>query len=87
MKHFQDLESTAVSLIESYQLFQGNPQFKKIQQLRAPHLISNMVAHHVSAAGLTSSQLPTLINHANSTPTTSKYGMRTTMKSMMVYVI
>ena len=63
-----DFESNALKLIETYQLFQGHPRFKHVKQLRAPHLISTIFARHVSAVGLTSSQLPTLIKQREFNP-------------------
>ena len=60
-----NFESTVMNLIETHQIFQGHPHFKKIMQAKQTYLLSKTVARHVSAAGLTSSDVPTLLQHKN----------------------
>jgi len=56
-------EPNARHLIQSHQIFQGHPPFSRIILAKQTFDLSNAVAKHVSAASLSSSDVPTLINH------------------------
>ena len=62
-----DFYSHAHTLQQSLKLFQGHPKDKSINKLCQQHIFSNAIAKfiskHVSARGLTSENVPTLIQH------------------------
>lgn len=59
----QDFENQAIYLIRDLLLFQGNKSFKKIRELLQSRYIGKILANHVSAKGLTSTDVPNLIQH------------------------
>ena len=65
LPHF---DSQALHLIHTHQLFKGHPHFTKLIQAKQNYFLSNTVAKHVSTAGLTSTDVPTLLQHKNLTP-------------------
>ena len=65
-------ESLAMHLINTHQIFKGHPHFTKLIQAKQNYLLSNTVAKHVSAAGLTSTDVPTLLQHKNLKPNDKK---------------
>jgi len=58
-----DFESEVHKLIQSYQLHRGHPAFRKIMHSKSSFSLSQIVAKHVSAAGLDSLDAPTLTKH------------------------
>jgi len=58
-----NLEANILSLIQSHQIFQNHPHFSIIFQMKNNFLLSSGIAKHVSAANLTSKDVPTLIQH------------------------
>ena len=61
--HLPDFTNTAHELIHNKQLFQGHPRYKPLIQGRFTAFFSNIIANHVSAAGLTSEDVPSLLVH------------------------
>ena len=61
--HLPGFYSTARSHCEKLHLFSGHPRYKTIKNLRAALQFSTMIAKHVSARGLTSEDVPTLLHH------------------------
>ena len=59
-------------LINTHQIFKGHPHFTKLIQAKQNYFLSNTVAKHVSAAGLTSTDVPTLLQHKNLKPNDKK---------------
>ena len=66
------LEQHIHNLIRTRQIFRGHISFHKIQQSRAEYNLSQAVALHVSAKGLSSKDPPNLIHHASLTPSDQK---------------
>ena len=58
-----DFYINAHNLCESFQLFHGHPRYKTIQKLKAAKQFTTIFAKHVSARGLTTEDLPTLLKH------------------------
>jgi len=58
-----DLEAQAIQLVATHQIFKGHPHFARIHQMKNNYLLSSAIAKHVSAANLTSHDVPTLIQH------------------------
>jgi len=58
-----DLEARALHLITTHQIFKGHPHFSRIHQMKNNYLLTSAIAKHVSAANLTSHDVPTLIQH------------------------
>ena len=58
-----DFYINAHNLYESFQLFHGHPRYKTIQKLKAAKQFTTIFAKHVSARGLTTEDLPTLLKH------------------------
>ena len=61
--HLPDLEANLISMIQSHQIFSGHPHFARIHQMKNNYLLTSGIAKHVSAANLTSQDVPTLIQH------------------------
>lgn len=70
--HLPDFESTAYELINSKQLFPGHPKYKPLIEGRINTILSDTIANHISAAGLTSEDVPSLIDHYKLHPTDQK---------------
>jgi len=51
------------SLMNSHQLFRGHPSYKKLVQAKSSFILGKAIAKHVSAKGLSSHDVPTLVNH------------------------
>ena len=58
-----DFYTNARELCNTYQLFQGHPHYKTMQKLKADYKFTTLFAKHVSARGLTSEDIPTLLKH------------------------
>ena len=61
--------NTAHKLIDNLQLFQGHPHFKTIKTMQLSNNIGAALARHISAKKLTSSDVPSLLNHHSLTQT------------------
>lgn len=61
--NFQHLDRDILSLIETHQIFPAHIPFWKIWQTRQSFNLSKQIARHVSAKGLSSEDVPTLIQH------------------------
>jgi len=59
----EKFEENILSLIESHQIFPGHPNFAKIMQTKNNYTLSQAVSRHISAANLSSLDIPTLIQH------------------------
>ena len=60
-----EFATTFHDLIATHQITCGHPNFAKIIKAKENYEFSNLVARHVSAKGLSSHDVPTLINHKN----------------------
>ena len=58
-----DFVSRAYYYVRDLVLFEGHPKFERLVSLRQSRSLSTAVANHVSAAGLKSHDVPTLIQH------------------------
>jgi len=58
-----NLDTTIHKLLQSASLHRGHPPYSKVLQIKASLNLSQIVAKHVSAKGLTNFDSPTLINH------------------------
>ena len=63
-----DLEQQIYDLIETSQLFKGHLPFPKVIQARQSSNFSSAFARHISAKGLTSLDVPTLLQHKHLNP-------------------
>jgi len=59
------LDHSINQLISTFQIFKGHQKFIKVTQARSSYTLGNYIARHVSARGLTSSDVPTLLQHKN----------------------
>jgi len=55
---------TVYDLISTFQIFQGHQPFRKVHSARSAYQLGTIVARHVSAKALTSTDSPTLLQHA-----------------------
>ena len=61
--HLPNFSTRALYLIRDLLLVKGHPTYKKIRDCLHSRHIGDMVANHVSAANLSSHDVPTLIQH------------------------
>ena len=59
----ENFDQTFHSLMNSHQLFRGHPSYRKIIQAKSSLVLGKAIAKHVSAKGLSSHDVPTLIHH------------------------
>ena len=59
-----EFETNLHTLISTFQLFPGHQPFRKVHTARSSFQLGNIVARHVSATALTSTDAPTLLNHS-----------------------
>ena len=67
-----DFYTKARQLCETVQLFPGHPRFKTITKLRQAYAFSHIIAKHVSARGLSTEDVPTLLHHHKLNPSDKK---------------
>lgn len=60
-----DFLSQIPYLLSSHQIFKDHQKFHRLLHLRQSNILARAIARHVSAANLTSEQLPTLLQHKN----------------------
>ena len=56
--------TSVYDLISTFQIFQGHQPFRKVHSARSNYQLGKIIARHVSAKSLTSTDAPTLLNHA-----------------------
>ena len=61
--HLPDFDTRAVYMIRDLLLYRGHPKYSKINAQLQSRYIGKVVSNHVSARGLTSRDVPTLIQH------------------------
>ena len=59
-----DFQTNMYTLISTFQLFPGHQTFRKVHTARQSFQLGNIIARHVSATALTSTDAPTLLNHS-----------------------
>ena len=83
--HLPDFLSTVRNLINTKQLFQGHPRYKPLIEGRINAYIAQLFAYHVSARGLSSEDVSTLLHHANLPPVDRKIWNKA-LKNTWVYM-
>jgi len=58
-----DFDSQFHNLLETHQIFRGQPSYRKLQSAKSSLTLGKVVARHVSAKGLSSHDVPTLVKH------------------------
>jgi len=58
-----DFEAQFHTLLETHQIFRGHPSYRKLQAAKSSLTLGKVIARHVSAKGLSSHDVPTLIKH------------------------
>jgi len=66
--NFQHFDRDIHHLIQTFQLFKNHVPFWKIWQAKSSFNLGKIVARHVSARGLSSADVPSLINHNKLNP-------------------
>jgi len=69
MIYLPDFQHKAYHFERDLILFKGHESFKKIATIRQSKTLGNIIAAHVSAKGLSSSNVPTLLQHHKLNPT------------------
>ena len=64
----QNLHIDATKLISTFQLFRGHVPFRRVYQSRSSFNLGRIVARHVSAAALKSTDAPNLLQHSKLHP-------------------
>ena len=64
----EDFEAKFHALMNTHQIFRGHPSYRKLQQAKSSLTIGKAFARHISAKGLSSRDVPTLINHKRLKP-------------------
>ena len=68
LKFIPNFVTRAFKLVNQHILFQGHPRFASLIRLRQTRDLSCAIATHVSAAGLYSHDVPTLVKHKSLNP-------------------
>ena len=58
-----DFETKAIYMLRDMTLFKGHPSYKKIEKVLQSRYIGSIIANHVCAKGLSTHDVPTLIQH------------------------